>query len=198
MIWLASLIMFATILLAALNGNYIGEIMLAGAVLMVLSGLLTMDDAYQAIDWKSIFVIVGMLPLGIAMTNSGLATIIGGWVGKLAGPAGPPVLLVILVILAVLLSQVMYGPAVAAMMVPVGIGAAVQLGVDPRAITMGIALATSIAFITPFGHPVNILVMGPGGYQLRDYARVGLPMTIIVLAVLFLLLPVFWPLSLPV
>ena len=63
---------------------------------------------------------------------------------------------------------------------------------------MGIALATSIAFVTPFGHPVNILVMGPGGYQLRDYARVGLPMTIIVLAVLFLLLPVFWPFSLPV
>ena len=128
MIWLASLIMFATILLAALNGSYIGEIMLAGAVLMVLSGILTLDDAYQTIDWKSIIVIVGMLPLGIAMTNSGLATIIGGWVGKLAGPAGPPVLLVILVILAVLLSQVMYGPAVAAMMVPVGIGVAVQLG----------------------------------------------------------------------
>ena len=79
----------------------------------------------------------------------------------------------------------------------IGMGAALHVGIDPRAITMGIALATSIAFITPFGHPVNILVMGPGGYQMRDYARVGLPLTIIILAVLIFLLPIFWPLALP-
>lgn len=192
--WLASLVMFATIVMAILFGSYIGEIMLAGAVLMILVGMLTMDEAYQAIDWKSVFVIAGMLPLGIAMTKSGLASTLGGWVIDLAGPAGPLALLISLVILTVLFSQVMNGAAVAAMMVPIGIGAATQLGVDPRAITMGIALATSMAFITPFGHPVNILVMGSGGYQLRDYARVGLPLTMIVLVVLFTLLPVFWPL----
>jgi di/tricarboxylate transporter len=89
----------------------------------------------------------------------------------------------------------MHGAAVAAVMVPIGIGAARNMGIDPRAITMGIALATSIAFITPFGHPVNILVMGPGGYQIRDYARVGLPLTIIIAAVVIFLLPTFWPLT---
>jgi di/tricarboxylate transporter len=195
--WLAFLIMFATITFAVLFGDYIGEIMLAGAVLMVLSSLLTMDEAYQAIDWKSVVVIAGMLPLGIAMTKSGLAATLGGWVLNLAGPAGALAVLASLVILTTLFAQVMHGAAVAAMMVPVGIGAALQVGIDPRAITMGIALATSIAFITPFGHPVNILVMGPGGYKMRDYARVGLPLTIIILAVLIFLLPIFWPLSQP-
>jgi di/tricarboxylate transporter len=195
--WLAALIMGVTIVFAIVYSNYIGEIMLAGAVAMVLLGLLTMDEAYQAIDWKSVFIIAGMLPLGIAMTKSGLANMVGGWVINLAGPAGPLALLASLVILTVLLSQMMHGAAVAAIMVPVGIGAATQLSIDPRAITMGIALATSIAFITPFGHPVNILVMGPAGYQLRDYVRVGLPMTIIIVLVLLLLLPMFWPLSIP-
>jgi di/tricarboxylate transporter len=193
--WLAGLIMLASLTLAILNDNFIGEIMLAGAVLMVLVGVLSMDEAYHAIDWKSIFIIAGMLPLGIAMTKSGLASSLGSWVLDLAGPAGPQALLASLVILTVLLSQIMHGAAVAAVMVPVGISAAIQVGMDARAMTMGIALATSIAFITPFGHPVNILVMGPGGYQLRDYARVGLPLTILIVLVVVTLLPVFWPLS---
>jgi di/tricarboxylate transporter len=193
--WLAGLIMLASLTLAILNDNFIGEIMLAGAVLMVLVGVLSMDEAYHAIDWKSIFIIAGMLPLGIAMTKSGLASSLGSWVLDLAGPAGPQALLASLVILTVLLSQIMHGAAVAAVMVPVGISAAMQVGMDARAMTMGIALATSIAFITPFGHPVNILVMGPGGYQLRDYARVGLPLTILIVLVVVTLLPVFWPLS---
>jgi di/tricarboxylate transporter len=195
--WLAGLIMLASLTLAILNDNFIGEIMLAGAVLMVLAGVLSMDEAYHAIDWKSIFIIAGMLPLGIAMTKSGLASIMGTRVLDLAGPSGPQVLLASLVILTVLLSQIMHGAAVAAVMVPVGISAAMQVGIDARALTMGIALATSIAFITPFGHPVNILVMGPGGYQLRDYARVGLPLTLLVVLVVIFLLPLFWPLVLP-
>lgn len=195
--WLASLIMVGTLLLAILNENLIGELMLAGAVLMVLVGILSMDEAYSAIDWKSIFIIAGMLPLGVAMTKTGLAAGLGSWVLALVGTAGPQVLLACLVILTVVLAQIMHGAAVAAVMVPVGIGAATQMGLDPRALTMGIALATSIAFITPFGHPVNILIMGPGGYQMRDYARVGLPLTLLVVLVVVFLLPLFWPLALP-
>lgn len=195
--WLASLIMLATLTLAILNDNLIGEIMLAGAVLMVLVGILSMDEAYRAIDWKSIFIIAGMLTLGIAMTKSGLADGLGSWVLQMVGPAGPQILLASLVILTVFLSQIMHGAAVAAVMVPVGIGAATQMGIDPRAITMGITLATSIAFVTPFGHPVNILIMGPGGYQMRDYARVGLPLTLLIALTVVILLPLFWPLVPP-
>lgn len=195
--WMAGLIMFTTLILAILNNQLIAELMLAGAVLMVLVGILSMDEAYAAIDWKSIFIIAGMLPLGVAMTKSGLAESLGGWVLALVGTASPQVMLACMVILTVVLAQIMHGAAVAAVMVPVGIGAATRMGLDPRALTMGIALATSIAFITPFGHPVNILIMGPGGYQMRDYARVGLPLTLLVVLVVVFLLPAIWPLALP-
>ena len=191
--WLAVGIMGLSILFAGLFNDAIGEIMLAGAVVMVLAGILSMDDAYQAIEWKSIFVIAGMLPLGVALMETGAAQTLGNWVINLAGSAGPQVLLALLTLLTVLLTQVMSGSAVAAIMVPVAIGAANQMGAAPRAFTMGIALATSLAFVTPFGHPVNILVMGPGGYQIKDYLRVGLPLAILLLLLIIGLLPVFWP-----
>ncbi len=192
--WLALAIMGASILLASLNSASIGEVMLGGAVAMVITGILSMDEAYQAVDWKIIFLIAGMLPMGTAMTKTGAAVILGNWVVELVGSASPLALLAGLVLLTVLLSQIMNGAVVATIMVPIAIGASRQLGLDPRAMVMGIALATSIVFITPFGHAVNVLVMSPGGYQIRDYTRIGLPLTILLLLLVILLLPVFWPL----
>jgi di/tricarboxylate transporter len=100
-----------------------------------------------------------------------------------------------LIILTVLLSQAVKGAAVASIMVPIAIQAAHQIGAEPRALAMGVALATSMAFITPLGHPVNILVMGEGGYQFRDFMKVGLPLTLLLLVVVLLVLPIFWPLA---
>jgi len=88
----------------------------------------------------------------------------------------------------------MKGAAVSAVVAPIAITAAQQIGVDPRAIAMGVALATSLAFITPLGHPVNILMIGPAGYRFRDFFKVGLPLTIILFVVILVVLPVFWPL----
>jgi len=81
--------------------------------------------------------------------------------------------------------------------VPIAIEAARLTGADPRSLAMGVALATSMAFVTPLGHPVNILVMGQGGYRFRDYVRVGLPLTVLLLLVTALVLPRFWPLTSP-
>ncbi len=89
----------------------------------------------------------------------------------------------------------MNGAAVATVVAPIAIRAAQQTGLDPRALAMGVALASSMAFLTPLGHPVNVLVMGPGGYRFRDYLRVGWPLTLVLLAVIMLLLPIFWPLA---
>ena len=89
----------------------------------------------------------------------------------------------------------MNGAAVAAVMAPIAIQTGRQLGIDPRSLAMGVALATSTAFLTPLGHPVNLLMMSAGGYSFRDYFRVGLPLTILVFLVVMLLLPVFWPLT---
>jgi di/tricarboxylate transporter len=88
----------------------------------------------------------------------------------------------------------MNGTAVATVVVPITIQAADQIGADPRALAMGVALATSMAFLTPLGHPVNILVMSPGSYRFRDYFNVGWPLTLLLFAVVMLLLPIYWPL----
>jgi di/tricarboxylate transporter len=192
---LALIIMVATLALATINSTLVAEVMLGGALLMVLVKVLSMDQAYQAVEWKSIFLIAGMLPLGIAITKTGAADLLAQWLITFLGPAGPLALLGGLFILTTLLTQAMNGAAVAAIMAPIAIQTAQNLGIDPRSLAMGVALATSMAFITPLGHAVNILVMGPGGYRFQDYFRVGLPLTLLLFAVIIFLLPLFWPLE---
>ena len=168
--------------------------MLGGAVVMVLARVLTMDQAYQAVGWRSVFLVAGMLPMGIAMTKTGAAEFLASRLISFVGPAAPMLLLAGLFSLGVLLTQAMHGAAVSAVMVPVAIQAAERIGMNPRALVMGVAMATSMAFLTPLGHPVNVLVMGPGGYQFRDYLKVGLPLTLLAFAVVMLVLPLVWPL----
>ena len=193
--WLAGSIMVITLILAASGIFQIGEIMLGGALAMILLGILSMDQVYKAIEWKSIFLIAGMLPLGIAMTKTGTAALLGDILVHRLAAAGPTALLAGLIALAILLTQAINGPAVASILAPIAIQAAHAINADPRAMAMGVALGTSMAFITPLGHPVNILVMGLGGYRFRDYVKVGLPLTVILFVLVIYLLPIFWPLS---
>jgi len=192
---LALLILLGALVLAGLIPSSVGEVMLGAALLMVLVGILTMDQAYGAIEWRSVFLVAGMLPLGLAMTKSGAAGLLADKLIAVLGPAGPLATLAGLIVLTALLAQAMNGAAVATVVAPIAIGAAQHTGLDPRALAMGVALASSLAFLTPLGHPVNVLVMGPGGYQFRDYLRVGLPLTVLLIALMLLLLPVFWPLT---
>jgi di/tricarboxylate transporter len=193
--WLALTIMISTLGLATVSHLGIGEVMLGGALVMILTGALSMDDAYQAIEWRSIFLVAGMLPLGTAMTKTGAADLITHGVLAVLGGWGPLAILAGLIALAVLLNQAMSGAAVAAVMAPIAIQTAQRIGADPRSFAMGIALACSFSFLTPLGSPVNILVMGPGGYSFRDYFRVGLPLALILFAVVIGLLPLIWPLT---
>ncbi len=192
---LALLIMGLALLLAAFNTSLVGEIMLAGALVLVLTGVLSMDQAYQAVEWRSIFLVGGILPLGLAMTKSGAAALLANQLVRVLGPSGPLALLAGLFVFTALLTQTMHGAAVASVVAPIAIQTAQQTGMDPRALAMGVALATSMAFLTPLGHPVNILVMGPGGYRFRDFLRVGLPLSLLLFAVVMLCLPIFWPLA---
>ncbi len=191
---LAMAIMCIVLLLAAISPNIIGEVMLGGALAMVLLGVLTMDQAYQAVEWKSVFLIAGMLPMGIAITKTGAAALMANWLISILGPAGPMALLVGLFWLTVILTQAMTGAAVAAVVAPIAIQTARTIGADPRSMVMGVALAASMAFMTPLGHAVNVLFMGPGGYSFRDYFKVGLPLTILLFLTIILLFPLFWPL----
>lgn len=192
---LAAGIMVLTIVLAALNPTLVGEIMLAGAVAMVLAQLFTMDQVYNTIEWRTIFLVAGLLPLGLAMTKTGAAALLADRLVAYLLPVGPVALLAGLVLLTALLVQLINGAAVVTVVTPIAIQAAGQAGMDPRAVTMAIALASSMAFITPLGHAVNILVMGPAGYRFSDFAKVGLPLTALLLVILLLLLPLFWPLT---
>jgi di/tricarboxylate transporter len=191
--WLAVAIFGITILIAATGKFSVGEVMLAGALAMIISNVLTMEQAYRVIEWKVIFLVGGMLPLGLAMTKTGATALIANVLTNLLHPFGPLVLLFALLVLTVLLSQAMKGAAVSAVIVPIAIQAAHQFGIDARPLAMGVALATSMAFVTPLGHPVNILMMGPGGYRFRDFFKVGMPLTILLFILVMLLLPIFWP-----
>jgi di/tricarboxylate transporter len=173
----------------------VGEVMLAGALTMVIANVVTMEQVYRVIEWRIVFLVAGMLPLGLAMTKTGATTLFANALTGVVRPFGPLALLLGLLIITVLLSQAMKGAAVSAVVAPIAIQAAQQLGVDPRAMAMGVALATSMAFVTPLGHPVNILMMGPGGYRFKDFFKVGLPLTLLLFAAILILLPIFWPLS---
>jgi di/tricarboxylate transporter len=192
--WLALGIFGLAVFIAATGRFSVGEVMLAGALTIVIANVVTMEQVYRVIEWRIVFLVAGMLPLGLAMTKTGATALFANALTGVVRPFGPLALLLGLLIITVLLSQAMKGAAVSAVVAPIAIQAAQQLGVDPRAMAMGVALATSMAFVTPLGHPVNILMMGPGGYRFKDFFKVGLPLTLLLFAAILFLLPIFWPL----
>ena len=188
----ALLIFAATLALAVALPHLTGAIMLGGALAMVLTGILSTEQAYASVGWKSIFLVGGMLPMGIALTKTNAAGVMANQFVALLGDYGAPALLAGLFLLTVLMAQAINGAVVAAIIGPVAINVAQQANINPRAMAMGVAIATSMAFITPLGHPVNILVMSPGGYNFRDFVKVGLPLSIILFFVAMIFLPIFW------
>lgn len=191
----AALMIFgATLIFAIIFPNLTGMIMLGGALAMSLTRIITVEQAYSAIGWKSVFLVAGMLPMGIALTKTNAAGFAANGILDVFGGHGALPLLAGLFVVTVTLTQMVNGAVAAAIIGPVAIGIAQQAGVDPRAMVMGVAMATSMAFITPLSHPVNILVMSPGGYSFRDYFKVGLPLTIILFFVVMIFLPLFWTL----
>lgn len=165
-----------------------------GAALMVISGALTMDEAYRFIDWRSVFLIAGLIPLGIAMETTGAASFIANNVLSRIGEFGSVAVMAGLFILTSLGSQVMPNAVVTVLMAPIAINVATNLNISPFTLMMTVAIAASAAFMSPVAHPANILVMGPGGYRTIDYIKVGLPLTILILLMVLFVLPVFWPL----
>ena len=151
----ALLIVLAALILAIFLPDLTGAIMLGGALAMMLTGILTTEQAYSSIGWKTVFLVAGILPMGIALTKTNAAAIIAGGITSALGPFGPLALLAGLFLVTIFFVQAINGAAVAAIIGPIAIQVAQQTNVNPRALTMGVALATSMAFITPLGHPVN-------------------------------------------
>ncbi len=167
--------------------------MLVGALLMVLTNTLRMDEAYQSIEWKSVFLIAGMLPLGVAMENTGTALLLAEQITRFAGGWGPLAVLIGIFLLTGLVTEVISNAAATVLMVPIAIDAARTIGVLPQPFVMAVVLAASTSFLMPIGHQVNVLVFGPGGYKFSDYTKVGVWLNLIILILVAIAVPLIWP-----
>ena len=175
-------IMLGVMLASMLSARSVAEITMAGAVLMVLLGCLTMEEAYRAVEWPTVFMVAGLLPLSIAVARTGTAEGLGALLLRWAGGSSPWMGVLIFTGVAALLTQVLSASVTAVVWGPIALRAAVLWGVPPHGMALAVALATSAAFLTPIAHPANALVMGAGGYRPSDYLRAGWPLWLLTVA----------------
>lgn len=165
-----------------------------GAVIAVLTGCLTEKQAYNSIDWVTIFLFAGMIPVATAMNTSGAGKLIAeATVKMLGGDPSPYMVTAVLFGLAVVLTQFMSNTASKALLCPVGIALSAQMGASPKAVLMAILIASSCAFASPVGTPPNTLVLGPGGYKFMDYLKAGTGLVAVCLIVSIIVIPIVWP-----
>jgi di/tricarboxylate transporter len=191
---LAAAIMLGVVLTVMMGYAPISISAVIGGTIMVLTRCLSMEQAYRAIDWRAIFLIAGMLPLGTAMQQTGAAEYLATQVMNLLGDAGPWPVIMGLYVLTAMATMIIPTAALVVLMSPIVLSAMGDLGVAPETAMMAVAMAASASFTSPISHPANILVMGPGGYRFVDYLKVGVPLTIVVFITVMVLLPILWPL----
>ena len=192
----SGVILLAVVLVMALGikGVTLEMAAIIGALVCVLTGCLTEKQAYASIDWVTIFLFAGMMPVSSAMDKTGAGKLIAEWtVGLMGGSPSPLVVTGVLFILSCGLTQFMSNTASAALLCPIGIAISQNLGADPKAVLMAIAVAASCAFATPVGTPPNTLVLGPGGYKFMDYLKAGCGLVIVCFIVSLVVIPMVWP-----
>jgi di/tricarboxylate transporter len=167
---------------------------LIGCLLMGAFGCIDMNAAYRSISWKSLILIVGMLPFSLALQRTGGVELAADAVTAIAGNASPRMVLGLLFLITAMLGLFISNTATAVLMAPVALAVARDMGASPYPFAMIIALAASTAFMTPISSPVNTLVVGPGNYGFGDFVKVGVPLSLIVMAVSLLLVPILLPL----
>jgi di/tricarboxylate transporter len=165
---------------------------LVAACAMVLLRVLTVEQSYRAINWTTVILIGAMTPLSTAMSQSGAANLLADGLVRVVGDAGPYALLAGLFVLTAVLGQLISNTATALIIIPVAVAAAAESGISARPVLMCVAVAAAASFLTPVATPVNLIVMGPGGYRFSDYWKLGLPIILWFFAVATFLVPVFW------
>jgi len=190
--WLALGITLVTMTIAALDFMPVAIVSMAGAVLLLLTNCLSMEDIYQSVEWKAIFLVAGMWPLSIAMRSSGLADGVVTGLFQIFGSMPPLGFAAILMVVTLLFTHLMGGQVASLVMAPLALAAANSIGVPPYGLAMAVALGCSLGFMTPFGHPVNLMVMSSAGYTFRDFGRVGTPITILLFLSILGGLRIFW------
>jgi di/tricarboxylate transporter len=186
--------MLLAIGLTIFAGMDIALAMVIAAMVMILSGCLTIEEAYDSVDWRTVFLVAGMLPLGMAMAQTGTARYLADIVLGVFGPFGPRAALAGIYLLAALITQPMSNAASIVLVMPIALDTAFGLDANYKTFTMAVVIGAATSFLSPVGHKANVLVFGPGGYKFTDYARVGALLTVILLIVSMIFLPIFWPL----
>ena len=189
----AVLAVLGVVLLATLSSIPISALAVFAALFVVITGCLENDEAYQAIDWRLMFMIFGMLSLGLALEKTGGVTLIANGLLKISGQFGPTAMLSTIVFACSLLTTFLSNNAVAVMVTPVVIQLANSLGVESKPFLVGVAIGCSACFATPIGYQTNTLVYGAGAYRFRDFIKVGVPLNILVWLLASLLIPLLYP-----
>ena len=182
------------ILLAAFNILSIVEAAVLGTGLMLLTGCLKLRDLYSHLSWQTIIMLACLIPLGTAMSNTGLSYLVADKLVELLRPWGPIAVLSGIYLLTSILTSIMSNSATAVLMIPISLSIASQLQVDPKPFLMAIMFAASASFMTPIGYQTNVFILGPGGYKFIDFMKVGTPLSILFWLIASFLIPAFWPL----
>lgn len=194
--YISGIILLAVVIVMALDLKALPLEIAAiiGAILCVLTGCLTEKEAYRGIDWVTIFLFAGMMPIATAMQKSGAGQLVAdAVVGLLGGNTNPLLITGVLFALSAGLTQFMSNTASTALLAPIGIAIAKSIGASPHAVLMAVAVAASCAFATPVGTPPNTLVLGPGNYKFIDYVKAGTGLVIVCWIVSLIIIPMVWP-----
>jgi di/tricarboxylate transporter len=165
---------------------------LAACFALILTGVMSVEQSYRAIDWTTVILVAAMMPLSTAMEETGAARMMAEHLVAIVGDSGPHVLLAGLFILTAVLGQLISNTATALIVIPIGAAAAASIGVSPMPVLMCVGVAAAGAFLTPIATPTNLMVMGPGGYAFSDYWKLGLPLMIWFFIVAVFLVPLLW------
>ena len=190
---IAVLVMVGVIGTAALGWVPIVASALLGSAVLVITGVLKAEEAYAAIDWRVVVLLAGVLPLGIALQNSGGADWVADHAMNLFGDQGPLLTLAIVYLLTAVMTEVMSNNAAAVLVVPIAIATANTMGVDAKPFLVAVAFAASTSFATPVGYQTNTMVYTAGGYRFADFPKVGLPLNLLFLIMAVLLIPRYFP-----
>jgi di/tricarboxylate transporter len=189
----ALVLLTGVILLSALKILPIVSAALIGATGMVVSGCLTIEEAYRAIDWKVIFLLGGILPLGLALEQTGTAQWLVTGLSGVMFETAPLAALAVLYLITALLTEAMSNNAAAVLLAPFALSMAAAMNVSPRPFLVAITFAASTSFATPVGYQTNTMVYAPGGYRFSDFVRVGAPLNLLFWALAVLFIPRLWP-----
>ena len=189
---LAGTIMILSTLVAALNIIPVEIALLTGALVMILSGCISVQQAYQSIDARIYVFIAGAIPLGLAMQETGTADMMAGWLQGLVSGWAIHWILLALFLVTGLVTQIMSDAGTTALFGPIAIALARGLNLPPEPFVVTVAMSAVTSFFTPIGHHGNLLIYGPGGYQFSDFVKVGVPLTLIVAVIVSLMAPMIW------